>query len=92
MKLEFGGKTVLVTGAAHGFGRAISVCFSERGANVWGCDLLGDELRETKRMCEIAGGGFASRTVDVRDKLAVEELVADASEATGRLEIGRAHV
>ena len=87
MKLEFGGKTVLVTGAAHGFGRAISACFAARGASVWGCDLLGDELRETQRLCESAGGAFTGRSVDVRDKLAVEELVADASAATGRVDI-----
>ena len=87
MKLEFGGKTVLVTGAAHGFGRAISICFAARGADVWGCDLLDEELRETRRLCELAGGAFGHRTVDVRDKLAVEEFLADASEATGRVDI-----
>ena len=31
MTLDFSGKTVIVTGAAHGFGRAISVAFAERG-------------------------------------------------------------
>lgn len=87
MKLEFGGKTALVTGAAHGFGRAISVAFATRGATVWGCDLLEAELRETQRMCEVAGGAFTPRAVDVRDKRAVEELVADASKATGRVDI-----
>jgi 3-oxoacyl-[acyl-carrier protein] reductase len=87
MKLEFGGKTAIVTGAAHGFGRAISVAFAERGASVWGCDLLGDELRETQRLCRAAGGDFDFRTVDVRDKLAVEALVAAASEASGQVDI-----
>jgi 3-oxoacyl-[acyl-carrier protein] reductase len=87
MKLEFGGKTAIVTGAAHGFGRAISVAFAERGASVWGCDLLEDELLETQRLCRAAGGDFACRTVDVRDKLAVEELVAAASQASGQVDI-----
>jgi len=36
----FEGKTVVVTGAAHGFGRAISVAFAERGASVWACDVI----------------------------------------------------
>lgn len=49
MKLEFGGKTVLATGAAHGFGRAISVCFAARGASVWGCDLLEEVTRDEWR-------------------------------------------
>ena len=32
MNLDFSGKTAIVTGAAHGFGRAISLAFAERGA------------------------------------------------------------
>jgi 3-oxoacyl-[acyl-carrier protein] reductase len=87
MKLDFGGKTALVTGAAHGFGRAISVALAARGASVWGCDLLEEELSGTQRLCEVAGGAFVPRVADVRDKLAVEKLVADASEATGRVDI-----
>ena len=56
MNLDFSGKTAIVTGAAHGFGRAISVAFAERGAHVWACDVLGDELRETEALCRAAGG------------------------------------
>jgi 3-oxoacyl-[acyl-carrier protein] reductase len=40
MIIAFEGKTVIVTGAAHGFGRAISVAFAERGASVWACDVI----------------------------------------------------
>ena len=87
VKLEFGGKTAVVTGAAHGFGRAISVAFAARGASVWGCDLLEDELRETQRQCKVAGGAFTPRVIDVRDKLAVEELVADATKARGPVDM-----
>ena len=47
MILDFTDKTAIVTGAAHGFGRAISVALAERGASVWACDVLDDELRET---------------------------------------------
>jgi 3-oxoacyl-[acyl-carrier protein] reductase len=87
MIVAFEGKTVVVTGAAHGFGRAISVAFAERGASVWVCDVIEDELRETVRLGIAAGGACAARVVDVRDRRAVDTLVADASAATGRVDI-----
>jgi 3-oxoacyl-[acyl-carrier protein] reductase len=70
-------KTVVVTGAAHGFGRAISVAFAERGASVWACDVIEDELRENIHQ------NVAARVVDVRDRRAVDAFVAEA----GRVDI-----
>lgn len=65
MQIDFHNQTVIVTGAAHGFGRAITLAFAERGASVWGCDLLTDELAETQRLCTETGGQCEVRTVDV---------------------------
>ena len=87
MNLEFSGKTAIVTGAAHGFGRAISVALAQRGANVWACDLLGDELLETRELCLAASGVCTIRKVDVTDALAVDEFVADVAAASGRADI-----
>jgi 3-oxoacyl-[acyl-carrier protein] reductase len=87
VKIDFAGKTAIVTGAAHGFGRAISQAFAERGASVWACDVVEQELLETQQLCRAAGGACMARAVDVRDKSAVDEFVADASEATGRVDI-----
>jgi 3-oxoacyl-[acyl-carrier protein] reductase len=87
MKIEFRGKTAIVTGAAHGFGRAITVALAERGATVWGCDVVDGELGETRQGCSAAGGTCEVRVVDVRDKSAVDAFVAEASARTGRVDI-----
>jgi 3-oxoacyl-[acyl-carrier protein] reductase len=87
MNLDFSGKTAIVTGAAHGFGRAISLAFAQRGASVWACDVVEDELLETRKLCAAAGGTCTARAVDVRDKDAVERFVADAAATTGHVAI-----
>jgi len=87
MTFDFSGKTAIVTGAAHGFGRAISLALAERGASVWACDVVEDEIRETERLGSAAGLTCIARIVDVTDKRAVNALAAEASAATGRVDI-----
>jgi 3-oxoacyl-[acyl-carrier protein] reductase len=78
MLIEFPDKTVIITGAAHGFGRAMAVAFAQRGATVWGCDLLPDELAETQRLC---GDKAQMRVVDVSDRDTIRAFVAEAGHA-----------
>lgn len=84
MNIDFRGQTVLVTGAAHGFGRAITGAFGTRGANVFGCDVVEDELTET---VSIVGESCAGSVVDVTDRSAVQRWVDDALERTGRIDV-----
>lgn len=88
MHLDFSGQTALVTGAAHGFGRAIAVAFAQRGARVWACDVIDGELRETERLCDAAArGSCTARVVDVTDDKAVDAFVANASQQRGLVEV-----
>jgi len=87
MNLDFTGRTTIVTGAAHGFGRAIAVAFAERGAHVWAVDILEDELHDTEARCRGVRGSCRTSVADVRDRAAVEACVAAAAGATGRVDV-----
>lgn len=87
MNIDFAGKTVLVTGAAHGFGRAIALAFASRGAHVWASDILAAEVAETAQLCQAAGGQCTSQPVDVTDQRAVQQWIDAAAKATGQTDI-----
>lgn len=78
MKIAFDGQRVIVTGAGHGFGRAISKAFADAGALVWACDLNAAGLEETKKLC---GARCEVRTLDVADRAAVAAFVAEAADS-----------
>jgi 3-oxoacyl-[acyl-carrier protein] reductase len=87
MNIEFKDKTAIVTGAAHGFGRIISLALAQRGAMVWACDLLAGELTVTRQLCVEAGGQCEVRSVDVADHQAVHAFVQEVTAAAGRVDV-----
>jgi 3-oxoacyl-[acyl-carrier protein] reductase len=87
MNFDFTGKTAIVTGAAHGFGRAISLAFATRGAHVWAVDIVADELEDTRRLCVERGGQCEGRTVDITRPDAVQALVEEINRSSGRIDI-----
>jgi SDR family mycofactocin-dependent oxidoreductase len=87
-------KIALITGAARGIGRAQAVRFAEEGAAIIAVDVCGpidtvhvpsstpDDLAETVRLVEQAGGRVVTEIVDVRDS---EELRAAADRGAAEL-------
>ena len=84
---DFTGKNALVTGAAHGFGRAISLALAERGARVLAIDILTSELADTERLCVEAGGRCEGRTLDITQPHAVNTLVEEVERSGGHVDI-----
>lgn len=80
MDIRFDHKTVIVTGAAHGFGRAIAHAFSSLGAKVHAWDLIASELEQTKAQ---ALGHCEVHAVDVTKP----EAVLEATRAIGQVDI-----
>jgi 3-oxoacyl-[acyl-carrier protein] reductase len=85
--IRFDGRTAIVTGAAHGFGRAIALAFASLGARVVACDIAREELEETARLAKKNGWRVDVRVVDVSDRPAVHAMVAATLEAFDCIDI-----
>jgi 3-oxoacyl-[acyl-carrier protein] reductase len=93
LNIAFERKTVIVTGAGHGFGQRISIEFAQRGAQVWACDLSADELATTQQLAEQAareagsGGSCQVRAFDLTHRDAIFNFVSEAQALTGRVDV-----
>ena len=93
MGQNFVGRTVLITGASRGIGRAIAVRLAQGGANVViaaksdaAHPKLPGTIHETAAAVEAAGGKALALKLDVRDEGAVARVVAAAVERFGGLD------
>lgn len=95
---DFDGKVVFITGLARGQGRSHALAFARQGAAIVGLDICRqidvsydmateEDLTETVRAVEAAGGEILARVADVRDGDAVEAVVAEGHERFGRLDV-----
>lgn len=94
------GRVALITGAARGQGRAHAARLAADGADIVAIDVCrpvsdsitypmptSEDLAETVRLVEATGRKVLAREVDIRDLAAQQQLVADAVEQFGRLDI-----
>ena len=96
---RFEDKVVFITGAARGQGRSHAVAFAREGARVIGVDVCGDlphtpyplatedDLAETVRQVESAGGAMHAEVADVRDLSALRGAVRAGLDKFGRLDV-----
>ena len=80
------GKTVVVTGASRGIGRAVATDLAEAGAHVVICARVADELEETAEEIRSSGGTVTTKRVDVRDEFDVEHLMEIAAAEGGEID------
>ncbi|MGH7111390.1 MAG: SDR family NAD(P)-dependent oxidoreductase [Stellaceae bacterium] len=81
------GKTALVTGAGGGIGGAGAEALAREGAAVFCTDLDAGAAEATAARIRAAGGRAEAQGLDVRDRAAVEAVVAAAVREFGRLDI-----
>ena len=68
-------KTAVVTGAAHGIGRAIALELAAQGATVYICDILHEELERSREEVIAAAGKCFAQVVDVSSSDQVNDFV-----------------
>jgi NAD(P)-dependent dehydrogenase (short-subunit alcohol dehydrogenase family) len=80
-------KTAIVTGAAHGIGRAIAEMFAMEGAWVLAVDLDGDAGNAVVDAIRSSGGQASFTTADVTAADDIERAIKLASDHAGRIDI-----
>ena len=84
---RFEGKSVVVTGAGSGFGRAIAVRFAEEGASVLCADIDPVGGEKTAAEIEAAGGTAEFIEVNVAQSDDVQAMVERCVERFGRIDV-----
>ena len=74
-------KTILITGAASGLGKAWSKKFSEEGARVFACDINEEGLTELKDL------GIDTQVIDVSSAAHVQSFIESSITDTGKIDV-----
>jgi len=84
---RFGGKVVLITGAASGIGRATAQLFAADGAMVGCSDIAEEGLAKTVQVITQAGGQAIALAGNVADPDSAEATVAACVDRYGKLNV-----
>ena len=84
---EFTGKTVVITGAGSGIGRATALLFGRHGARLHVSDVDAEAAHRVAGEIAAAGGEASAHAVDVTDADAVDALAAAVFDADGGVDV-----
>src|SRR5580658_10563967 len=82
----FAGKTIVITGAASGIGRATALIFARERANVVCADVNEKGARDTADAVNAKGSQALALKVDVTSRAQVDDMVKRAIEAFGSVQ------
>jgi NAD(P)-dependent dehydrogenase (short-subunit alcohol dehydrogenase family) len=88
---RFDGWNVVVTGAAHGIGRASALRFASEGANVAVLDTQEKGGRSVAQECRDAGGNGRFHRVDVANPEEVRAVVQQVVDDFGSIDVFHSH-
>ncbi len=85
--MEFSNKTVIVTGAAVGIGKAAALEFAKNGANVVIADIDNEKLTEAEKQISALGTKVSSYICDISDEKCVNALVDSVIKEYGKIDV-----
>jgi NAD(P)-dependent dehydrogenase (short-subunit alcohol dehydrogenase family) len=87
MQIDLSGKVAVVTGAAQGIGRAISLVFAEHGANIVALDIKTAEAKKVIEEISKFGRTSLAYKVDVSNSSEVNSAINQVIKEYGRIDI-----
>jgi len=82
----FVGKTIIITGAASGIGRAAALVFAREGANVVCADINADGTQQTAERVIAQGGKALALRTDVTSRKDVNEMIRRTIDSFGNVQ------
>ena len=85
--MDLKGKVALITGAAQGIGKIITLLLAENGADIAICDINSKKLQETKKEIESLGKKCVAAKVNVASSKEAEQMAGQVMDEYKQIDI-----